>query len=145
MRIFALVIGLLLLGAAAVSLARSGTSGDGGLDRRELVATGLFQDMDRNGDGLLSASEFTGAAALYAEWDADGDFRLSEDEFYWAAFHHADVDRDGALSPAEFESLLRLLAAPPAQEQQPAAGPAEQPAQQRRITEPVQRTVVQTQ
>lgn len=104
---------LLILAAAASPAAepfqRLDASGNGKLDRLELVGAGLFQRSDGNGDGRLSAEEFRGPPSLYWEWDADGDFRLSEDEFYWALFRYADRDADGGVAAEEYLRLERTL------------------------------------
>jgi hypothetical protein len=90
-----------------LSPSQADRDGDGHTSSRELVATGLFQRWDADGNGRLHAKEFRAAPSLFSDWDIDGNMQLSEDEFYHAAFRHLDRDGDRRLSPEELESLKR--------------------------------------
>ncbi|QUS34793.1 EF-hand domain-containing protein [Falsirhodobacter algicola] len=120
---------LTALTAAAVSVACLSTAfaepgpgkGHEGMDRQPPMPA--FEDLDTNGDGMLSTDELTAARAERVQTlDADGDGKLSADELAQAeidratkmAERHAqmmvermDADGDGLLSAAE-------LATPPA-------------------------------
>ena len=77
--------------------------------------TKSFYEMDSNGDGLVSLSEYEAviplpnpqvpdAKAILSMFDKDGDGELTPTEFAapsLAMFDKADINRDGVLSPEE--------------------------------------------
>jgi hypothetical protein len=99
--VFVLLMSIAPTIAAEFSSARMDRDGDGYVAGRELAASGLFQQWDADGDGILHAKEFRAGASLYDDWDSDGNMRLTEDEFYRGAFRHLDRDGDGRLSREE--------------------------------------------
>jgi Ca2+-binding EF-hand superfamily protein len=71
-----LIVVLVGLGAMATAAARAGEAGSGRLMER------LFQKMDSDGDGALSAAEGEAAAeTMFDRRDANGDGVLTEAEF----------------------------------------------------------------
>jgi hypothetical protein len=84
---FPLLIGALLLGAAGVASAQSGTSPgtpDSGMSASGSSSTAAFAKLDKDQDGMISKSE------------AGKDSKLKE------GFKTADTSKDGKLDPAEF-------------------------------------------
>jgi Ca2+-binding EF-hand superfamily protein len=82
---------------------------DGRLSRSEWHATSeLFSRVDRNHDNLLSSAEFLSAddgdrEDRFGDLDTDGDGRISRSEWHGAAsvFQALDADRNGVLTRAE--------------------------------------------
>jgi Ca2+-binding EF-hand superfamily protein len=112
-----LIVLLMGLAAAAATAARAGEIGSGRLMER------LFQKMDTDGDGALSAAEGEAAAEkMFDRRDANGDGVLTEeeyladkeggrlsadqqqklDDFRARRFAAMDKDGDGRVSAAEF-------------------------------------------
>lgn len=70
---------------------------------------GDFRSMDKNLDGALERSEFTGALP-FDSFDADADGSISMQEFlgtHKAMFLKFDEDRDGRISLPEFGNAQR--------------------------------------
>jgi arylsulfatase A-like enzyme len=67
----------------------------------------MFKRMDANVDKQVTKAEYVRLfAARFSHKDADGDGVLTSSEFsYAAAFKSADMDRDGKLTPEEFEAM----------------------------------------
>jgi hypothetical protein len=72
---------------------------------------GVFADLDRNRDGVLSRFEVAGGIETqndtwdqFAQLDYDRNGSIARDEWHWsaAAFNRRDLNRDGMLSRQEF-------------------------------------------
>jgi predicted small secreted protein len=89
---------------------------------RTYTACGSYGLIDRNGDGRISADEWTAyRGAAFAAWDANGNGRVSQREFancwygggFYGSYNRAnwrpafdafDLNRDGYITPDEFFS-----------------------------------------
>jgi len=83
--------------------------GDGFVSRHEALQ--LVEAGDRNRDGRLSRAELEALAGLRLESDRDGDGLVSALEFSLARtdeFVRADLDRDGRLAPEEWRKVPRF-------------------------------------
>jgi hypothetical protein len=83
--------------------------GDGFISRHEALQ--LVEAGDRNRDGRLSRAELEALPALRFETDRDGDGLVSALEFSLARtdeFVRADLDRDGRLAPEEWRRVPRF-------------------------------------
>ncbi|MEX1229763.1 MAG: deiodinase family protein [Planctomycetaceae bacterium] len=80
----------------------------------------VAKSYDTDGDGKVSASEFTGSKGDFARLDRDGDGSLNETDFDWSEhslsrspgqmlFMQADRDGNGKLTSEEFAGLFKSL------------------------------------
>jgi hypothetical protein len=84
----------------------------------------LVQRMDQNGDGLVGKQEFTGPTELFDRLDRDHDGRLTAADFDWSdaapinrqmrivnpLFGRADADHDEKITSAEWQALFKQMA-----------------------------------
>lgn len=83
--------------------------GDGWISRHE--AWQLVEAGDRDRDGRLSRAELERLSSLRLEMDRDGDGRVSALEFSLARtdeFVRADLDRNGVVTPEEWRRVPRF-------------------------------------
>jgi Ca2+-binding EF-hand superfamily protein len=78
-----------------------------------------FARLDKNGDGVIDAADFTALAAerttfaqrrFFKRFDADGDGKVSRDEFNRFAsrrFADLDLDGDGKITEADLPPMMR--------------------------------------
>lgn len=94
-----------------------GPRGDSGPGRR---AERMFQGLDTNKDGSISAEEFKAAhqnqRGMFSVLDADGDGSVSQDEFVnrrearrQARFKELDTNKDGKLGQDEYDEHLAQM------------------------------------
>ena len=84
----------------------------------------LAEHMDANHDGAITPEEFTGPKELFERLDRDGDGRLTAADFDWSdaspywrqqamarmLLRRGDADHDGKLSAEEWQSLFKQAA-----------------------------------
>lgn len=71
-----------------------------------------FRALDRNGDGVVAADEWTGRALPLQEFDVDHDGGASQAEYlrkHRSMFESFDTDRDGRISPPEFTKAQQAV------------------------------------
>lgn len=72
---------------------------------------GEFKSADRNGDGLLTRSEFVARAVPFEAFDANGDGSITIEEFlakHQEMFAAADKNGDGRVSRQEFAAVQKM-------------------------------------
>lgn len=79
---------------------------DQALSQDEFVNSGIFDGLDQDADGALTAQEFPGDQQQMSQWDEDGNQELSDEEFYQGMFSQADQDGDSQLSDQEFQTAF---------------------------------------
>jgi hypothetical protein len=81
----------------------------------------LAEHMDADHDGVVTPEEFAGPRALFDRLDRDGDGRLTADDFDWSdespywkqagvatrLLRRADADNDGKLTAEEWQALFK--------------------------------------
>ena len=101
---------------------------NGRVEREEWYGTpSVFNDLDRNRDGVLSRFEVVGGVEAnddtwdqFVSLDYDRNSSISRDEWHWstASFNQRDTNRDGMLSRQEFAQAGGAPTAPGAKAQQ---------------------------
>lgn len=114
------VAAVTLAGATGVALADWGGGRHGGGPGRAMMIEHLFERVDADGDGRITAEEIAAAkSARVKEIDPDEDGRVARDDFIAAAveraremaerrFTSADSDGDGFVDRAAFEHGPRM-------------------------------------
>lgn len=110
----ALVLALSLVSVSALAantkLSDIDKDNNGSISKTEFeshIGDRFFGKMDRNSDGMIDESEFSGTrfGSKLSELDRDGDSRLTKAELYNGLFEKFDTNRDMVLDKDEWKKV----------------------------------------